>query len=92
MVVRWTATALRDLGALHDYIAGDSPAAASKTVETMLSVIARLERHPEMGRTGRIGGTRELVVTPYVVVYRTRRTVIELVAIIHGARKWPDSM
>jgi toxin ParE1/3/4 len=92
MVVRWAATALRDLARLHDYIAADNVAAASKTVETMLSVIARLEPHPETGRKGRIGGTRELVVAPYVVVYRVRRTVIELVAIIHGARKWPDSM
>ena len=92
MVVRWTATALRDLDALHNYIAADNPAAASRTVEAMLSGIAKLERHPEMGRKGRIGGTRELVMAPYVVVYRARRRVVELVAILHGARKWPDSM
>ncbi len=92
MTVRWTATALRDLAALHDYIAADNPAAASGTVEKMLSGIDALERHPEMGRKGRIAGTRELVASPFVVVYRTRRTAIELLAIIHGARKWPDSL
>ena len=91
MTVRWTATALRDLNALHDYIAGDNPAAAAETVERLLSGIDALERHPEMGRKGRVAGTRELVASPYVIVYRQRRNLIELVAIIHGARKWPNS-
>jgi len=90
MTVRWAATALRDLGALHNYIAADNPATASATVEKMLSGIEALERHPEMGRKGRIAGTRELVASPFVVVYRVRRTAVELLAIIHGARKWPD--
>jgi addiction module RelE/StbE family toxin len=92
MTLRWTATALRDLGALHDYIAADNLAAASETVENLLSGIDTLERHPEMGRKGRITGTRELVASHFIVVYRVRRTVIELLAIIHGARKWPDSL
>ena len=91
MVVRWTATALRDLAALHDYIAADNTSAASKTVETVFSAIVALESHPEMSRRGRVKGTRELVVTPYILVYRTRRSAIDLLAILHGARKWPDS-
>ena len=44
-----------------------------------------------MGRTGRVAGTRELVIAPYVIAYRSRKSVIEILAIIHGARRWPDS-
>ena len=60
-------------------------------VDAVLTRIESLARHPEMGRKGRVSGTRELVVAPYVVAYRVRRTTIEIVAIIHGARRWPDS-
>ena len=43
----------------------------------------------EIGRPGRDAGTRELIVTPYVVVYEVRRDRDELVilGVFHGARK-----
>jgi len=91
VTIQWTPTALRDLKSLHSYIGDDNSKAASAMVGAMLTVIESLARHPEMGRQGRVSGTRELVVAPYVVVYRVWRTAIEIVAIIHGARRWPDS-
>lgn len=47
-----------------------------------------LADNPLAGRRGRALGTRELVVagTPYIVVYRTRE-VVEVLAVVHGARK-----
>jgi len=62
---------------LYDYIAEDNATAAAATVEEVLAGIAVLGRHPEMGRRGRIAGTRELVMAPYVVAYRVRRTAID---------------
>ena len=91
MTVHWTPTALRDLASLHSYIAEDNPMAASAVVETVAAGIDALARHPEMGRQGRIAGTRELVIAPYVVAYCPRKTSIDVLAIIHGARRWPDS-
>jgi toxin ParE1/3/4 len=92
MTIRWTRTALRDLESLHSYIAQDNPTAAALIVDRVADGITSLARHPEMGRRGRIPSTRELVITPYVVAYRLKRSVVEIVAIIHGARKWPDSL
>ena len=91
MTVRWTATALRDLASLHSYIADDNAMAASTVVETVVAGIDALARHPEMGRQGRVAGSRELVIAPYVVAYRARKTSIDVLAIIHGARRWPGS-
>lgn len=53
---------------------------------------ALLVKNPNVGRLGRVSGTRELVVsrTPYIVVYRVGARV-EILAIIHGARDWPES-
>jgi toxin ParE1/3/4 len=46
-----------------------------------------------MGRPGRVISTRELVVsgTPYIVAYRVREGVVEILAVIHGAQQWPTS-
>jgi toxin ParE1/3/4 len=90
MTVRWTPTALRDLQALHASIADDRDSAAIPKVDRILEAISALEDFPEIGRRGRVAGTRELVVPPYVVVYRLRRGVIELLGIIHGKRRWPE--
>lgn len=91
MNLRWTPTALRDLEALADYIRQDRPDTAAATVDTVLEAIEQVARHPESGREGRAAGTREVVVRPYVIACRIRRDDVELLAIIHGARRWPDS-
>jgi addiction module RelE/StbE family toxin len=89
VIIRWTPTALRDLESLHGYVAEDSPAATA-TVERILSGIEALARHPDMGQKGRVPGTRELIITPYIVAYRTKGTALEVAAIIHSSRRWPD--
>jgi toxin ParE1/3/4 len=91
MTIRWTPTGLRDLQAMRDYISEDRPEAAVAMVERILSGPETLKRFPDMGRKGRVEGTRELVMSPYVIAYRVKRESIEVIAIIHGARRWPDS-
>jgi toxin ParE1/3/4 len=90
-MVRWTRAALRDLESLHGYVAEDSLPAAAATVERILSGIEALSRHPDMGRKGRVPNTRELIIPPFIVVYRPKATALELLAVIHSARRWPDS-
>ncbi|HET6521471.1 MAG TPA: type II toxin-antitoxin system RelE/ParE family toxin, partial [Geminicoccaceae bacterium] len=50
-----------------------------------------LAQHPESGRPGRVPGTRELVVsgTPYIVPYRVQGNTVQILRVLHGARKWP---
>ena len=51
-----------------------------------------LATHPHLGRAGRIAGTRELVVaqTPFVVPYRVVGDDVQILAVFHGARRWPE--
>jgi addiction module RelE/StbE family toxin len=53
--------------------------------------VERLAEFPEMGRPGRIEGTRELIVTraPYVVAYSFTREAVTILRILHGAQLWP---
>ena len=91
MTIRWTPTALRDLESLHAYIAEDSDEAAAAMVEKILAGLESVQRFPGMGRKGRLAGTREFVILPFVVTYQVTEDVIQIEAIIHGARRWTDS-
>ena len=91
--VRWTAPALADLDSIQDYVAERSTAAAFKLVNDILDrTDALLAINPELGRPGRVKGTRELVLsnTAYIVAYQLREAV-EILAVMHGAREWPES-
>ncbi len=93
MPIVWTSPAGEQLTDLHEYIAESNEPAADQQVAILLNATNNLSGFPEMGRPGRRRGTRELVVsgTPYIVAYRIRPTVIEILAVIHGARRWPRS-
>lgn len=87
----WLDKALDDLDAIRAYIARDDPAAATRTAERIFARVNRLPAQPNSGRPGRVRGTRELVVagTPYIVPYRVRPGQIDVLRVLHGARRWP---
>ena len=93
MKLRWTRVALQDLCHLHEYIAEDNPLAASQMVKRIREATQHLRKHPQMGRPGRVQGTRELVIVglPYIVVYILDDSEIQIVAVIHSAMRWPDT-
>lgn len=94
MRIEWLRAALNNLDALAEYIARDNPAAAEKTVAAIRLAVENLDQFPSLGRPGRISGTRELVVsgTPYIVPYRVRGDVVQLIRVFHAARKWPSQL
>jgi toxin ParE1/3/4 len=65
--------------------------AAKKQLDTITRAVEQLANFPEMGRPGRVDGTRELVIqsTPYIVTYRVKGELVRVVALLHGARRWP---
>lgn len=92
MRVKWLRTALANLEAEAEYIANDNPAAAARLVAKINRAVRDLRHHPAMGRPGRVLGTRELVIpgTPYIVPYRVRNDVVEVLRVFHAARRWPE--
>ena len=94
MMVVWSRRAIRHLVHLREYVERDSEQNAARVAARILETVDLLESHPEMGRPGRVQGTRELVVpnTPYVIPYRTRAGRIQLLAVFHGRRKWPAKL
>jgi toxin ParE1/3/4 len=94
MNVDWTRRALRNLVSLREYIAKDSEQNAALVAARIVEAVDLLQTQPDMGRPGRVLGTRELVVTgtPYVIPYRVRRGRLELIAVFHGRQKWPTKL
>ena len=94
MRVVWLRTALRNLDETAAYIARDNPGAASRIVERLRQAAERLARYPNSGRPGRVAGTRELIVPslPLILPYRVRRRRIEILRVLHAARRWPESL
>jgi toxin ParE1/3/4 len=90
----WTTLAVRDREQIFDFIALDSPPAALAVDEALSRQVKLLKEFPEMGRPGRVEGTRELVVqgTPFIAAYQVRRDSVRILRILHGAQQWPDSM
>ena len=91
MRLRWSKDALEDLTAIRRYIAENHPAAAQRVGQCILGAITYLRDHPGIGRAGRVQGTRELVIPglPYIVPYRVKENLIELLRVLHTSRQWP---
>jgi toxin ParE1/3/4 len=89
--VKWLRKALANLNSEAEYIARDNPAAASRTVDLIMTAVNHLSEHPALGRAGRVPGTRELVIpgTPYIIPYRIRENTVEVLRVFHAARRWP---
>ncbi len=92
MKIKWLRKALRNLEQAYEYISRENPAAARQTVQKIQSAVNQLANYPSMGRPGRVESTRELITTTsYIVAYRVRGNVIEILRVLHTSRRWHDS-
>ena len=90
MELRWTPEAVEDREAIYDYIEADDPAAALALDALFSEKAGRLVEHPDLGRPGRIAGTRELVAhRNYVLVYDVTGDLVRVLRLLHAARQRP---
>jgi toxin ParE1/3/4 len=92
MKVSWTEPAARQLDQAFAYISEGNLQSAESVAQHIVDVTEMLAKHPQAGRRGRIAGTREFAVpdTPFLIVYSISRDTLWILAVYHGARKWPD--
>jgi toxin ParE1/3/4 len=91
MRIKWVRLALNDLDEIAVSISRDNPEAARRIVKRIWEATPILSDQPYAGRPGRVHGTRELVIadTPFILPYRVVKNTIEILRVLHGARKWP---
>ena len=93
-MIDWTEQASRQLEHVYDYIAlSNSEDVAERIVRRIISRVEQLANFPLSGRKGRVLNTRELVIsnTPFIVAYTLGKDSIVILAIYHGAQRWPES-
>ncbi len=95
MQIRWSPEAADDLERIVEYISQENPAAAKRTARDIYERAGTLATFPNLGKAGRVYGTRELPLPPlpFIVVYRVleHAETIEIANVIHGAQRWPPS-
>lgn len=92
-MIEWTEQATRQLDLAHDYIAlSNSEKVAEKILIRIVRSVERMAAFPSSGRAGRVAGTRELAIlgTPFLVAYTVDKAHIVVLAVYHGAQRWPE--
>ena len=92
MKVRFTPNARDCLVEIREYIARENPQAARRVIASIRQQTQSLIDYPGVGRLGRCEGTRELVVNPYpyIVAYRIEVDEVQVLAVVHTSRTWPE--
>lgn len=92
MRIKWLRTARKNLDAATSCIAGEDPEAAQKAYAHIKKSVEALGEHPEMGRPGRIFGTKELVISgyPFIVPYRIKGKEVHILRVFHTSQRLPE--
>ena len=93
MNIAWSREAIDDLARLRSYISENDSSAAQRVALYILHQVEDvLPGNPEIGRTGRVAGTRELIIpkTLFIVPYRVSGQSLEILRIYHVAQRWPE--
>jgi toxin ParE1/3/4 len=91
MRIKYLSLAMLDLTEIRSYIAAQNPDAAQRVGHRIRDTINGLKQFPNMGKPGRVFGTRELNIpkigkTTYLVVYRVKRDEIQILRVLPGMR------
>lgn len=91
MRVTYLSLAVLDLAEIRADIAMHNPDAVQRVARNLKDLINKLEQFPNLGKSGRIFGTRELKTpkigqTPYIVVYRVKGEQIQILRVLPGMR------
>ena len=89
--IKWLERATYDLDTIYEYIRQDDPKSARKVASAILKNVRTLEKHPHIGRAGRVPGTRELIVLKgaYLVAYCCNEE-IEILRVLRHSQDWQD--
>jgi toxin ParE1/3/4 len=88
--VIWSNEARLDLRDILAYIAKRDVAASKRLRQLITNSVLPVLKTPFLYRPGRIEGTREIVVHPnYIVVYRIREDVIDVLRVLHARQQYP---
>jgi toxin ParE1/3/4 len=92
MTVGWTSNAKRELRAIHDYIAQNSPRYAQGMVDRVTLRTKELAQFPRLGAVVpeyEDESIQELFEHPYRIIYQAHTDRVVILTVVHGSRQLP---
>jgi plasmid stabilization system protein ParE len=92
MIVEWTETATTHVVAIRDYLLSVSSMYAQVVADRIVRKTEMLEQFPYLGGVVpeyKDESLREILEYPYRIMYRVLEDRVQIVAVIHGARRLP---
>jgi addiction module RelE/StbE family toxin len=90
MNLLWTRPASADRRRVYEFISADNLRAARKMDLIFAEKAEILTRFAEIGRPGRVSGTRELLAhRHYLLIYRILGDTVQILRLLHTSRQWP---
>lgn len=94
--VLWAEAAIRDLEQVVDYVGREAPMAAERLLDSVVERSKTLETMPLRGRVVpelerfEIASHRELIISPYRLVYRVDAGRVSVIGFFDGRRNLED--
>lgn len=95
MNVHWTDTAVAHLVAIYERIAQDAPVYAQRMIDRLTQRSEQIATFPESGRMVpeyEAPDIREVIESPYRIIYRIKVDQIDVLAVVHGAQLLPPEL
>lgn len=91
MRIVWLPIAKGNLNDQLAYIDERNARAGAEMAGMIATAVGHLANFPQIGRSGRIDGTCEIVVTgtPYVIAYLVEPDTVVILQVPHSSQRWP---
>jgi toxin ParE1/3/4 len=89
----WAQEALDEFDDAMRFYTERNPSAADRMADEIFkAALLLIDPFPTPGRPGRIPGTFERIIgrrTPFMLVYREKKGAVQILRVLHHARKYP---
>jgi len=94
MKVNWTAAARTQLRDIHTFISRTSPQYAKNVVDRLTRRSQQIATFPRSGRVvpeANDVNIREVLEGSYRIIYHLIDDEVDIIAVVHSARQWPEN-
>lgn len=90
--LRYLSNALEDLRSLHNYLSQNDSDQASLVMNCLRQQHLQLAKGGINGKPSHLPNLFELPCQshPYMTIYRSRNEALEILAVVHVTRQWPN--
>ena len=92
MNITWSESSLAQLEAIHAYIALNSPQYATAVLQRIRDRVTKIPLQPMAGEVVpefNVPQIRQVIASPYRILYRISAEEIEILGVLHGSQQSP---